>query len=305
MNIEKHFEKPLSTFFDGKTKKGDIGIEIECEGSVISGLPESTTYWKAVPEGSLRNGIEYVLKNPVNVERLDDALLEWGKLTYLNKFEPSIRTSVHIHINVSGLNYSEYIRALGVYWLVENLLVGLNGTVREGNLFCLRAKDANNSVSYVLDALANLQMINPHPESFKYSALNLVALAKYRSMEFRFIRGTVSTKIMKFWAENLFSFVHKTRDTRDLGKVLESIDFSDVRPFLRQALTPALYSAVTKRYEPHELNTLVCENYNYVSKLDAILKKELPTRRPFVNREHEDLDDKPIGALHQINMESF
>ena len=55
-----------------KPLPGDVGIEVELEGD----LKPTEIFWDFKGEGSLRGGGEYVLKKPILLKNLKDALQE-------------------------------------------------------------------------------------------------------------------------------------------------------------------------------------------------------------------------------------
>src|SRR5690606_25615934 len=125
--------------------KGDIGLEIEVEGSLkaIADVHAQPKYWTSKQEGSLRGGVEYVLYSPVPMKELPDALDEIGKVfEQCPKIVRSIRCSTHMHVNVSDLTIQQIYNVIGYYYLIEDILVNTQGPVRKGNLFCLRMSDA-------------------------------------------------------------------------------------------------------------------------------------------------------------------
>lgn len=206
-------DKKVSDYFDRKIPKGDIGIEIEAE---FNGVPPPgfvTDFWKTEQDGSLRNGLEYTSNNPVPYKHLRDALNEFAAKTKDFNFRESIRTSVHVHFNAGRLTMKEVFQVAVAYWLFENVLVEPHGSLRRGNLYCLRAKDADDIVNAVCDTIKYLQgvkkiggfpTVNLWGDNYRYAALNFAALGKYGSMEFRFMSGTTDTEEIYFWVDLLY-----------------------------------------------------------------------------------------------------
>jgi hypothetical protein len=191
---------------------GDIGIEIETEFKGPLPLSTKTNFWKTEADGSLRNGLEYTSVGAIPFGKLEEALLDFEDMTKGYNFRESMRTSVHLHVNSCNLTMKEVLQVVTAYWLFENVLVEPHGSLRRGNLFCLRAKDAEDIVNEVVHLVRGLHYNEKKfssqlwGDSYRYAALNLAALAKYGSMEFRFLSGTTDTKEIHFWVDLLFHF---------------------------------------------------------------------------------------------------
>src|SRR5690554_4529121 len=127
-----------------KYKENSVGIEIELEGSLPQSIDSSmsTPYWNVKPEGSLRGGYEYVFRKPLLPQDSQEALSRLVKT--LNDYSPkcTIRTSTHIHVNVDPYTQRQVYQILGVYYLLEKLLIRTQPKSRWGNLFCRDMEDA-------------------------------------------------------------------------------------------------------------------------------------------------------------------
>lgn len=210
----------------GKSTKGDIGIELEAEGNL--GIINST-YWKSEADGSLRNGgMEYVLKKPVAFESLPNALDEFVAASSAFKFNKSLRTSCHVHVNVQPFTFREVYAVIGAYWLFEDILVEHCGPDRVSNLFCLRASDAQAQVSSVIrtmsDTLRNWEsqfLLDFTVDNAKYSALNLACLRTFGSIEFRSMRGIYTKNEIQLWTSILWKLVSVARADGSVIKVYD------------------------------------------------------------------------------------
>jgi hypothetical protein len=187
-----------------------IGVEIEVEGL---STPPRVEGWHLIPDGSLNgDGGEYVIEAPEGVEDT------WRKIKALNtalktdcpNHTFTIRTSVHIHVNVQDLTLQQIVNFIVLYWIYEDMLFNYCGEDRRGNLYCLRRKDAE-----VQDmALFNLLRYIERPRAFidsirrpelKYSALNLHTVYKLGTLEFRAMHGTSSPLKLKRWMKMLLA----------------------------------------------------------------------------------------------------
>lgn len=187
----------------GLTPKGDLGLEIEVEGS---SLPQAPSGWVFHTDHSLRgeyNG-EFVLDGPVSFDegdRLIDSL--WAAFEKkATKFDASNRTSTHVHLNVNEF-YVDRLAAFSALWFTfEDILTHWCGEHRVGNLFCLRAKDAPYTVT-VLERFIRNNGHGRFPERLHYAAFNPNAIEKFGSIELRTLRGTSEKATVKTWVRAL------------------------------------------------------------------------------------------------------
>ena len=202
--------EPEVSFFTRYRKiiNGNIGIEIEVEPKKGKTLPIiNRGCWETKDENSLRNGgKEYVTKSPLlydkdyskNINELTASLNE--KEVEVNSF----RTSVHVHLNMTQKTLNELWTIITCYWLMENLLFKYCGEDRENNHFCLRLKDAEGVIKLVDTALEYSSPFCQFIDSYRYGGLNLSALYKFGSLEFRGMRGSVSEGEIRTWSSALY-----------------------------------------------------------------------------------------------------
>jgi len=189
--------------YRGYKANGDLGVEIEVEGLK---LPRIRHYWDEEFDGSLRGECkEYVLKKPSSfagvvkaLDHLDNAYKECGTEVY-----ESVRAGVHVHVNVQELSTVQLFTFITAYIVLEDLLVNFCGEYREGNLFCLRVKDADY-LQYILEKTAKDRDFSRFSSDIlRYSSMNVVSLSKFGSLEFRAMRGTRDLGVIKNWAKVL------------------------------------------------------------------------------------------------------
>ena len=140
----------------GHAVAGEIGIEIEMEGQMLPHIGSNT--WRSEADGSLRGeSIEYVLKKPVAREQvakvltqLQDMLAKDGAV-----LEPSNRCGVHVHVNAQQYTFLQVMNIVVLYLMFEDILTKFCGQHREGNYFCLRARDAGRFVEQLIATMKN------------------------------------------------------------------------------------------------------------------------------------------------------
>jgi hypothetical protein len=202
----------------------DVGIEIEVEGRHLI-QSNSVQGWGYHRDGSLRGreNAEYVLNNPIKfdevdtyVDRLFDALVANGAV-----LDNSNRTSVHVHLNATTF-YSNRVTAFMALWFTfEELLTEWCGEHRVGNLFCLRAKDAQAIITAACRYVSSNGEVVPG-DNFHYAALNLNALSKFGSIEVRTLRGVNDREILKTWVKILRKLYDASANYEDPRKIVEN-----------------------------------------------------------------------------------
>lgn len=237
--------------FSGEQVSGEVGIEIEVEGR---NLPTSAgKYWSVTRDGSLRGeeALEYVLAKPIPREGVDKALSElYGKFASLNSIvDDSGRAGVHIHINIRDLTISELYTFIFLYLILERPLVDFCGKERVGNLFCLRAVDAE----YLLIALRNL--VDTHSfrevanDNLRYAAMNLTAIRKYGSLEFRAMASPVSQEKIQAWANTLLAIKDAVKQFKSPEEVVYGVSQLGGSDFAKNVLGSSF-------------PTIYCEDWN-------------------------------------------
>ncbi len=217
------------------TKLGDIGIEIEVEGkrlpNVTIGVNSLTKvevidgfqkFWAYHPDGSLRgeeNG-EYVLRNPIKFGLVPDALKDlWDTFKECKtRIDDSNRTSVHVHLNCQQFHTNRLTSLMALYIIFEEILTAWCGDHRVGNLFCLRVKDAPAMLFNIRTLIQN-EFAGGIPDSLHYSGMNVHALNKYGSLEFRSMRGTQDPDTILQWCkvlQRLYDLSAEFKDPREI-----------------------------------------------------------------------------------------
>ncbi len=204
-------------FFHGEVLNGEVGIEIELEGEGLPDHMSSKTYWNVTRDGSLRGeAFEYVLKSPIDRNLVPEALSQLYDRLSKATLEDSGRAGVHIHVNVRDLSIRQLYNFLLIYLVFEKNLVDFCGSDRIGNLFCLRAVDAE----YLLVSIRKLLKThdfrsNTKSDSLRYAAVNLTSILKYGSLEFRSLASPVTQETIENWVRLLLSI-------KDYSKEVES-----------------------------------------------------------------------------------
>ena len=324
MNFQEILNTQLGKTYRGGFIDGDIGLENEIEGQNLiplnqhfrpplirrprlaainlraqvdePALPEpvkivESKWWLSKPDGSLRDGIEYIFIKPVSLVNLKEALEEWKELTVKHKckFQQSLRTSLHVHINATHLTYREIYCALVAYWLTENLLVKLHGQSREGNLFCLRAKDADFVIQQTINGLENNEYFQPLArDEYKYAACNVGALGVFGSLEFRFMRGTSDVNVMELWSTELYNLVHNAGNYVSPQQILDALRANPLT-FLQTLFSESFVTRLISQDCDWvaELN----DNFCALTELSGLFNRKLKSPRTGFIRSDPDIEN--------------
>lgn len=301
--------KTVKDFIKCKHVEGDIGLEIEVEGNDLP-HPEDNKFWRWEMDGSLRGeSCEYVLKKPLDLDGVRSALNNLQVLYNKCGSKPteSFRAGVHVHINCQDLTLCELFNFMTLYTIFEGLFIKWCGPNREGNLFCLSSSDADYvlwELKNSLDSAAKNHNVNYFinliyaEDQIRYLSMNLAALGKYGSLEFRSMRSTPNLDLIFFWVSTLLNLreVAKTYNSpkdimyefslagaetlinRVLGKD-NAVIFKEVSPDWRACLTAGVRNAQEIAFSGdwELINSVEPEG-------DLPLKRVIP--RPRLNQRH-------------------
>lgn len=165
-----------------------VGVEIELEG--IRDQNFQSEYWHMKGDGSLRNnGQEFVCKGPTGGVDLFNAVVEIDRFLFDKNPDGNWRCSTHVHLDVRDMTGSEIKNLIIIYLTLEKLIFRLSGFHRYKNNFCCSIGFAQNQLRTLIDnwsiddtyAFTN-RLIGRWD---KYSALNLVPISSFGTVEFR------------------------------------------------------------------------------------------------------------------------
>lgn len=175
------------------------GIEIELIGCVIT---NPLSFWSVITDGSIRGfrSGEFVLDVPLGGADLEEAL---GEFADFKETCPTLNTnhtcSVHVHLDVRDLSHQQLLTLLVVYLAFEKGLFKLSGG-RDNNPFCAPLYSIDAFVSGLGSTETPSWILNC-AHFGRYAGLNLAALHKYGSVEFRHHGGTLDTDLILKWVD--------------------------------------------------------------------------------------------------------
>lgn len=201
-SVSEIFEKPL--FFSSMQPdnswplpKQAIGLEFEFEGALPGSWPgQGSPLWNFFlykEDGSLRDhGLELVFHNPLFGKDIIDALTTIREAS--TRWTVNHRTGLHVHLDVRDMEQEELFRLFQLYALFERMLFKFVGDSRAASNFCVPWFRCTEQFRTMGVLTRDLGKVNSVKESFnnltRYVALNVAALAKFGSIEFRHMQNT-------------------------------------------------------------------------------------------------------------------
>ena len=182
---------------------GDVGVEIEMEGSNIPREDLTPPQWRKEVDPSLRGeSAEYVLRRPLNLGELGEAFEALQKMFDEQKtvFYPTYRAGIHVHVNVQHLTPTQLVTFVCSYLVMEEVLLRFCDKSRLGNHFCLRMSDASYSLDRLVRFIETQDLSVLNDEDLRYASINLTSLFKYGSVEFRALESTLDYARIMTWA---------------------------------------------------------------------------------------------------------
>jgi len=204
----------------------DFCAGLECEIENIESIHErieNEGYWSITTDGSLRNNGREFISKPLSKAKL---LSEFDKLHNSLHYSTdeiadrfSARTSVHTHVNCLDLEDSQVKNIVLWYALFEPLFFLFAKPERRNNIHCVGLDQTILSHQYS----KSLKML--HSKWSKYTALNIVPLNKYGTIEFRHLEGTDDQEKIKAWLdtlENLWAY-GKTHEVNRMSVMNDAV----------------------------------------------------------------------------------
>lgn len=238
--MNKYERKTVGSVLKIDSKYDDHqGIEIETEGTRIPQV--DTPFWKSEQDASLRGEAwEYVLRKPIKFGKEAEALAElkeqWTEAKARVKNSPN--AGVHVHINCSDLTVVQLYNYISLYLVVEELLINKCGADRIGNLFCLRASDAEYLIDMLSESVRSQDLRILHTDDLRYASINVKALGDYGSLEFRAWRSDGDLEAVAWWCRLLQHLKALARKIDNPAQIVADVSALGSYGFYQQILGP-------------------------------------------------------------------
>lgn len=240
----------IAELFKTKPVAGDIGLEIEVQGYHLPRI--DNMFWKTEEDGSLKGageGLEYVLKKPVEIGSLYEILTQWKKAFDGCKVVPSYHAGIHVHANLQGHTPKQVINLLVCLIVLEDILVKWCGPTREGNHFCLRTSDTDYLINFLRGMIVEGDFsflkkgggpfgdgVFGGDDNIRYSAFNLKALYQYGSLEFRSMASTMDIDRIFTWCSTIHRIVRESKKFESPSNIITDISVGGYNDFLHRML---------------------------------------------------------------------
>lgn len=184
------------------------GVEIEAEDVDIPHPALTTitgTGWSTHDDGSLRDGIEFVLAQPLNGAALGNAIetfydqLDAGDM----RLSPNPRAGTHVHVNMTDQAFSVVQAMFTIIYCIDRLVFNWAGDDRQWCSYCnsVNVLPTNTIRSLLRDDNIDTYNIGrhtvwPNSSNDRYYGFNVSALFKYGTLEFRYFQTTTNREEM-------------------------------------------------------------------------------------------------------------
>lgn len=231
--FSEEMTKTVRDTFNRKPVKGEFGIEIETEGQNLFG-GGITKVFQAHEDGSLRQGMEYVSK-PIFRKDVIPSVDELKTVLERNRciFNPSYRSSTHIHHNYLDNTWSDVVGAVIGWTIVEPIVLDAMPPGRNGSLFCLASfdtGDATAALDYLCGQIGNGKIKYAWNYRGKYSAQNLLRLADLGTIEYRVFPTSMDGKQIDGWCGWLANIKDQAVQAQDRS-FLGMVEYAEKNPF--------------------------------------------------------------------------
>lgn len=200
-----------------------LGLEFEYEHVPNKNLPAKegwTALYKYHEDNSLKDrGAEYVFATPLFGKDALCAIEGICKHATAEGWKSTLRTGIHVHMDVRDLEVPQLVGLCLLYALYEPVIYRWVGDERDANIFCLPWYAAEGGVmqaaNIVRTALRDKESgdgnLGMAAEAYdRYAGLNLQALQKFGSVEFRHLKTTLDFDRILTWVNIILSLKNAT-----------------------------------------------------------------------------------------------
>lgn len=214
-----------------------VGIEVELENWNRTNPPHGL-WVRHDQEGSLRNsGIEFVTAGAgIQGEDILLAINSFCEHAQKNNWGVGYpRAAIHIHLDVTDLDVADgqLARLLSNYMLVEHIFFSFAGNWRKDCGFCIPYSsgqaDFENIGEVLYTNITDSELFRHLTRNLsKYQALNLNAIPRFGTMEFRHLPTTFDSQRIISWINLILALKNSTINSPRLKDPLKAL--SDFGP---------------------------------------------------------------------------
>lgn len=213
-----------------------VGLELETEncrnsdeaysriGSPL-GIDVKTDNSLRVVDGNL--AYEFITK-PTMMKNVLATLGEFFKQTGFNDDNYSDRCSVHVHVNCTDMTFEQVSAVALIYTVVEQILFEFvnqrpgnkEGWSRDTNIYCVPWNQCRDHLNLVYNFTKNPAIALRRWQ--KYTALNLLPLTRFGTMEWRHMHGTADMAKLTTWL-NIIGAIYKHAKTTPFEDLVKDV----------------------------------------------------------------------------------
>jgi hypothetical protein len=225
------------------TEGNKFGVELELEGRNVGLQDIAVKGWSRVMDGSLRGeAIEYTTIGSKTADDVKKSVVDLFKKFRDNgvKFNDSIRTSTHVHLNFSDKSVKQVVNFFSLFTMLEEVLQHYSGEDRKGNLFCISTREAEGIVGVLVRCLAEQSLGKFAGDRYKYAACNLSTLFKFGTVEVRTMRGASSPEQVNKWIDILNDMYEYAQNKMDgPADLITDLSHLGAEELMRKIFSPA------------------------------------------------------------------
>ena len=212
-----------------------VGVEIEVEQ--FTNRRQRLRYWNMVSDGSLRNnGQEFTFRGALGGKDAFDAISEIDTLLYQSNPDLNIRCSTHVHVDVRDMSVPQLKKMILAYAFYESFLFTQSGRHRMKSNFCMPMCIAEGLTHVLMDywRYDDADFVFQVTDRWdKYSAMNLIPIRSYGSVEFRIAEGKSKSGqllrlVNRFLALKEVAMSNEDKDDRQFLDFLRETDYRTI-----------------------------------------------------------------------------
>ena len=216
-----------------------IGLELEtenCSNVTYNNIAKETNYIVHT-DGSLRGVAYEFISKPMTTENALAATKDFWNLCKFTDENYTDRTSLHFHVNCVNLEIEQISSIALLYTVFEEILFEFVGKYRDTNIYCVPWNQCRNHYNLVQNFLSDSTTLLRGWN--KYTALNLLPLTRYGTIEFRQMHGTCNYEKFSTWV-NIIGAIFKYTSKVPLKDLITTINSLNTVSHYEQFFTEVL-----------------------------------------------------------------
>ena len=249
-----------------------FGIELELESvnNLAAVVDRGITGWTTHRDESLRDGVEFVTRNPVGGLQLQRAIVN-----YFNTGIESVsteRSSTHIHINMTDATVDDLRSMAMIMYVLEGPLFTVVGEARKwgGYAMPLSEMPASRLGNILCNNTHQLAShISPGRNQDRYYGFNVASLRRHGTAEFRYFPGDPTREELESWLD-LVVAVKKAGKSYTVTQINERVNSpEDLVAFFQEILPESWFIDLMRASSPEEM-------YASFGAVAALTEQEVP-----------------------------